>query len=91
MWTWAPVATPALRAAERQERNAVRSQVLHQRAPLGGVGVDGDVERVAMIEAQAIVTAVWPSALTGSGRWKRVGEEALERRHRASDQRLRPS
>jgi hypothetical protein len=39
----------------RDEGNPLGPQMLHQRSPLGAIGVDGQIERIAMIEAHAVM------------------------------------
>src|SRR5438093_3312842 len=68
-----------LGGAEREKRDRARAQELHERAALGAVGVHRDVERLVVIEAEAVVHRRLPARTDRQWTMEALGEEALER------------
>src|SRR5262249_22964968 len=66
------------RGAEGQERDALAAQVVYERPSLHAVGMHGDVERLAMVEAEPIVSARLPERADRQRVAKPTGEEPLE-------------
>src|SRR2546423_3072470 len=67
-----------LGGAEREERDRARAQELHERAALGAVGVHRDVERLVVIEAEAVVHRRLPARPDRQRAMEPPGEEPPE-------------
>src|SRR5262249_31575466 len=70
------------RAAEGEERYALRAQPRDQRLALGAVGMHRDVERVAVVEAETVVHRRLAERAHRQRAVESVGEEALQARQR---------